>query len=393
MCVTPIQLPTGQTVACRNCKRCRDNRVKDLVGRCILEDECSVASSSITLTYGPDESGNTDHWRARNLVLSDFQKFIKLVRYHGYPVRYLVCGEYGTRKERAHWHALLFWQERMPTFQAGELLYGEAMQEGDPYPVGKRFMQRFWPHGWSYWADFGFKEIKYVVKYVVKDAEDAVAQRRASWSRNPVLGAKRLAELAAEYVEQGLVPNAPNYHFRDVRKHGGKGAMYEFRMAGRSLDLFAQSFINQWNARYGCHPPRARASSSELMGGEAVKGRDRDWLVDWCDANHVKSKEEILAWKPDFVRGKPNVRPWIDPPAGVSISYSVGGKCFYYDASDGVRMFWSFNEKGKREWRSMMVSETEGLRRRNLSEARHEVALDRGQTPERYKTAKSGGKY
>ena len=121
MCISPNTLSDGTQVACRNCWQCRADRINDWVGRCIAESKTAVASHAITLTYGRvhlstenDAYGDAEHPRAAVLTYSDVQKYFKLLRRHGYPLRYFAVGEYGSLKGRAHWHIIAFWQDKAP---------------------------------------------------------------------------------------------------------------------------------------------------------------------------------------------------------------------------------------------------------------------------------------
>ena len=108
MCITPNRLDDGTEVACRKCKLCKRNRVNDLVGRCIAESRYSKKTYAVTLTYANDAGVN-----AVTLVYKDVQDFMKRLRKR-YNVRYIVAGEYGTAKGRAHWHIILFFKDDYP---------------------------------------------------------------------------------------------------------------------------------------------------------------------------------------------------------------------------------------------------------------------------------------
>lgn len=96
MCITPTTLPSGSVVPCRNCWQCRKDRVDDWIGRCIAESQFSTKVYSVTLTYREGTPNSA------TLVYSDVQKFLKLLRFDQYKVRYFCAGEYGTKKGRAH---------------------------------------------------------------------------------------------------------------------------------------------------------------------------------------------------------------------------------------------------------------------------------------------------
>ena len=111
MCINPNKIADKGFVACRQCWQCREHKVDDWVGRNIAESQTAKAASVVSLTYGRDRStGDVDHMQAAVLTYSDVQKMLKHLRVDGYPVRYFVAGEYGSRNGRAHWHVILYWQ-------------------------------------------------------------------------------------------------------------------------------------------------------------------------------------------------------------------------------------------------------------------------------------------
>lgn len=243
MCVTPILLPTGQTVACRNCNRCRDNRIKDWIGRCIAESRTAVATHSITLTYAPLVRGGVKidrHERTAVLTYSDVQKFLKILRTSGYPVRFLICGEFGKRKGRAHWHGILFWQRKAPEWAVLE----------------KNFNHSSWPHGHMFWEEPSYKAVGYVCKYVQKDVGDEQAQGKLTMSKEPAIGGLYFRDLARRYVEQGIAPQAPFYRFPEAKKKNGQPV--EFYMSGVTADQFREAYVLAFYDRYpGRHLPNS----------------------------------------------------------------------------------------------------------------------------------------
>ena len=105
--------PDGQKAACRHCLRCRRNRVDCLVGRCLAEKAVSDGVLGVTLTYKGDVPGSV------TLLTADVQKFVRSLRKAGHKVRYMIAGEYGERKGRAHWHAVLFFKGKVPSLPIG----------------------------------------------------------------------------------------------------------------------------------------------------------------------------------------------------------------------------------------------------------------------------------
>ena len=259
MCENPglmwIKGGTQISVPCRKCWLCIETKVDDWVGRCIAESHTAAATRSITLTYGRDEHGNADHMRAAVLTYSDVQKYIKLLRRHGYPCRYLAVGEYGTEKGRAHWHLILFFQNEVPK----HILAPPSEEREDDSEF--RFMERHWPHGWSFWEECSAASIRYVCKYINKGMGDAERQGHVALSKKPPLGHQYFQDLAQRYVNQGVAPLEPYYWFSDVRKYkfeGDPGTPIKFYMRGVTLDNFCRAFMLKWWKAHNCHPPHSQ---------------------------------------------------------------------------------------------------------------------------------------
>lgn len=260
MCVTPNRIeinkaPYSVLVGCRNCWQCRKNRVNDLVGRCIAESKYSSETMALTLTY----RGETAH--AATLVYSDFQKFLKRLRVSGYNVRYIVCGEYGTKKERAHWHAVLFFDGPAPRlvrpcasrFCDRVACKGTCHKE-EQAPEARRFDWKFWGDGYSFLEAPNYQAFSYVLKYTLKEQEDVqITRTHLAMSKKPILGDKFITDYARYYVEQRLVPRNPSYSFSDVFDANGKPRV--FWLQGRGRELFLERFVTLWRETYETEPP------------------------------------------------------------------------------------------------------------------------------------------
>ena len=249
MCLNPIEvvLKDGviQEVACHQCWQCVRRRIDDWQGRCIAESLTSRAAHAVTLTYGRDRLYNAaDHLKAAVLTYSDVQAFLKHLRGYGirstkkYPVRYFVCGEYGHMKGRAHWHALLFWQQNIPEIILGKNVDHEA-----------------WPHGHTYWQMMTPETVRYVTKYVAKEVGQEARQYHLGLSTRPPLGDQYFRQLAAEYIEARLAPQDFFYSFADVRDE--KNHQIRFQLQGRSRQNFLRYFVEGWTEKWGDHAPNS----------------------------------------------------------------------------------------------------------------------------------------
>lgn len=294
MCINPSLLPNGVEVACRSCWQCRERKVNDWVGRCIAESKTAVATHSITLTYGADETGQEDHIRAKLLTYSDVQKYFKLLRFNGYPLRYFAVGEYGSTKGRAHWHLIVFWQSKVPEHKLNE-----------------RFMEKHWPHGVSFWEKPSAASIRYVCKYIQKDIGKDERQGHLAMSKVPPLGAEYFRRLADRYIENGLAPQKLDYSFDEARNRDGKKT--RFVMFGATADQFLAYYTERWEAIHGGHWPNSELvddwweaqapPETELRlekPAKAIrrpKGSDLYW---WMKRDRLKFSEKLNVWFYEF---------------------------------------------------------------------------------------------
>lgn len=125
----PPKLPAN----CGKCPYCLQRRASNWVFRCIQELKVSRTAYFITLTYEhPPITKNG----FMTLCKKDFQNFMKRLR-KLYPlpdpndrttqIKYYAVGEYGTRTQRPHYHAILFNADADKVVQAWKGTYGETV--------------------------------------------------------------------------------------------------------------------------------------------------------------------------------------------------------------------------------------------------------------------------
>lgn len=220
MCIIPTYVDVlrgpkweKQAVPCRKCWRCRKSRVDDYVGRCLAEASTSEAICTVSLTYAPrtDLADKILHPR-------HFQLFMKLLRKAGHKVRYLVVGEYGDQKGRAHFHAILFFEHLAPRPASSPVPFYNRDHQDDhttsgnfsgEIPQQRMCHIREWPHG-HIKADWTFDEraIRYVCKYLLADDKN---RAWFSLSKKPALGAAWFAHKAAQARSMGVLPSSFQY--------------------------------------------------------------------------------------------------------------------------------------------------------------------------------------
>lgn len=123
-CITPIVRNsqdkcggkvTGKEVPCGKCPACRSKRASNWSFRLNQEDRRAMSSYFITMTYSPEKMKYTKNG-FRNLVKRDCQLFFKKLRFASAEtlgvnagcIKYYLVGEYGTERQRPHYHVLLF---------------------------------------------------------------------------------------------------------------------------------------------------------------------------------------------------------------------------------------------------------------------------------------------
>lgn len=335
MCVNPGKLANGQTFACRKCEQCRDHYIEDWVGRCIAESKVAVAVNTVTLTYGDErwydgrDIPHDQKAEAALLTYADVQRYLKRLRNNGYPAKYFCVGEYGDEKGRAHWHIILFWEKRVPA-----------------HALRKRFHEPHWPHGVSYWDghdpsgvdDMSLaKAIKYVCKYLAKGLtpEDLRKQGKLTMSKKPPLGHYYFELEAQKYVDAKLAPQHLFYRFPEIRR--GNGRMVQFMLSRASARDFLDAYVMRWYAAYG----------DELMPASELVQVYLDKLI-----------PEPEFRKPGYRH--PQMRPWFTPdwvaPGDTDIAFDDKLNAFYV-IRDKKKLFWSFDENGRRAWLDVIRTE------------------------------------
>lgn len=244
MCISPTNLPEIGPVACRFCWQCENNRVNDLVGRCIAEQRVSAKTLAITLTYRGDVPNSAF------LVYKDVQDFLKRLRKKYGKVRYICAGEYGSKKGRAHWHIILFFKDKAPS-QAwspdGRRPWDYILPRWirDPWA---RIRWKPWPHGISYVQEPDYGGFRYLLKYALKDQRQEVSTRNLTMSKKPPLGAEWVEQLAERYVAQDLAPQDLFYSFGD--QFDSKGRRRRFMLQGKTRQNFLDHFVKTYEEVY-----------------------------------------------------------------------------------------------------------------------------------------------
>lgn len=219
----PMKVPCGQCIGCRL------EHSRQWAMRCMHEAEHHAENSYITLTY--DE---------KNLPLDGsvnveiFQKFMKKLRKRKGNVRYFHCGEYGDKRNRPHYHALLFgldFKDKRPW---------KKNENGDMLYTSKE-LDCIWSYGFCSVGSVSFQSAAYVARYVTKKvtAKGAFTYVRydfrskkfrkvnpeyGTMSRNPGLGSQWITENEKqvyprdEVIINGAISKPPRYYDEKIEK-------------------------------------------------------------------------------------------------------------------------------------------------------------------------------
>lgn len=212
-CLTPILVggDLKSAVRCGRCRYCRIRRKQAWVGRLRLEAAEHAASRFLTLTYAPEHV-------ELGLDYEVFQLFMKRYRYYHGEVRFFAVGEYGGRKERPHWHCLMFGHPQV-------------------YKAGVMFDEASWPYGKATDGSVTMQSIGYVAGYTLKNAAKGELPVRES-SRQPGIGLRYIAELARA--------TARAYGARQLESWPGRFTVgtQKYPLVDAGLSCFQREFVN-----------------------------------------------------------------------------------------------------------------------------------------------------
>lgn len=192
-----FKLPCGQCIGCRK------DRMRMWATRIMHEASLYDENCFVTLTYRDAPV---------SLRYSDFQGFMKRLRESRFQqllrrfpdedekllrkaasVRYFVCGEYGEKSGRAHFHACLF------GFNPPDL--------GDRYGSIRRslYLDAIWGHGHVGVGTLTYKSAQYVAGYVLKKVTGrAATDHYATGKVDPVTGEMEMR--VPEFCRMSLKP-------------------------------------------------------------------------------------------------------------------------------------------------------------------------------------------
>lgn len=146
----PFSLPCGQCIGCRL------ERSRQWAMRCLHESSLHEDNHFLTLTYDDDHlpEGQTLRYR-------DFQLFMKRLRKISPKLRFFMCGEYGDKLGRPHYHAIMF------NLPIDDLKYYSKTGSGSKIHTSEK-LTKLWGMGEVFIGDVTFESAAYVARYCLK---------------------------------------------------------------------------------------------------------------------------------------------------------------------------------------------------------------------------------
>lgn len=203
MCITPINLTketwkqkiadtyAQQQVPCGRCIECRKLRVNSWFVRLKSEKNRAKSAHFLTLTYDDENLVYSDNGNM-SLNYKDTQDFWKRIRINQPkdhpPVKYFLVGEYGSKTNRPHYHAIVF-------------------NVADPNAFDKQ-----WTKGGTHTGEVADASIFYTLKYALKSA--GKIKKTDQWDDRTIEKALMSKGLGENYLTDAMI----KHHKDDVSR-------------------------------------------------------------------------------------------------------------------------------------------------------------------------------
>lgn len=219
-------------VPCGKCLGCRLEYSRQWALRCVKEAKYHKDNCFITLTY------DDEHLPKRGLNKKHVQDFLKRLRrrleYHNLSdseigLRYFLCGEYGSKTYRAHYHAIIFGYKPVDLISYG--FDSDTKQEVFLSP----WLSGLWGFGnVIVGKNVTFETCAYVARYIMKKLEvdfkndefyKVFSKDFILSSRNPAIGLRffeenqrELERLDKVIIRDGVKCLPPRYYSRKLKE-------------------------------------------------------------------------------------------------------------------------------------------------------------------------------
>lgn len=215
-----IRLPCGKCMACR-LDYAKQWAIRGEKEKLLTKGKCYF----ITLTK------NNENLEFNDLSIRELQLYIKRLRkaFAPHKIRYMACGEYGEKSQRAHYHIILY---NMPEIQ--DLQPYKNHNNNQTYTSQK--MDAIWQKGFTVIGQASFQSIAYVARYITKKINGKQSQEHYTskvdglirqkefmlMSRRPGIGHEYLKKYQTELLTDLTIPTEkgtmgiPKYYKRKL---------------------------------------------------------------------------------------------------------------------------------------------------------------------------------
>jgi len=290
-CVDIVELPCGK------CTHCRLTYSKEWMQRCMLEEKAWQYNEMLTLTYDDEhvpktygidsETGEVLTDKVNTLCKKDVQEFLKRLRrqweykYGEDNIRFFMCGEYGEKFGRPHYHLLMF------NFNVRDKKFYKKSQKGfDMYH--SQIIEDIWGKGHIELNDITPETCAYVARYVLK-------KQKGKGSKDYYLSQGKVPE----FTNCSRKPGIGYYYYED-----NKEKMYEFdkvhlvNSKGIQTLKPAKYYDRLFDAEYtermqSIKEARKRLAERRQETADALSGLTREQQMEY-KANAIKESVKYL---------------------------------------------------------------------------------------------------
>lgn len=182
-------------IPCGKCIGCRLDYSRQWALRAVNEAMCHKDNTFVTLTFDDDHLPE-DRSVHKSYISSWMKRFRKKF---GNDIRFMLCGEYGEKFQRPHYHILFFnfkfpdqkyWSQRH-----GQIYYRSSMLEDvwrDPCASSG--------NGYSVIGDVTFESAAYVGRYVTKKFDGLLAEKKYQGREKEFLHVSRMPGLGYDFI-------------------------------------------------------------------------------------------------------------------------------------------------------------------------------------------------
>lgn len=214
MCLYPVYLKTQSVpVPCGKCVECRIKKSTEWSYRICLEASLYDKNCMLTLTYNEDNLPD-----GQTLSIRDYQLFIKRLRKHlgTKRIRYFLCGEYGDKKGRPHFHVIVF------NYYPDDAYYFFTDKKGVKL-YRSPTIEKLWTKGFSTVGEVTLDTAKYCALYLQKAPKDGRLKPFQRMSLKPGIGANAVLPewlLSDKIYLQGRYIKIPRYYLELLSREG-----------------------------------------------------------------------------------------------------------------------------------------------------------------------------